>query len=360
MVGRPFPDACWVTVARSHDELARVVPQWEELALEALEPNPFYEPWMLLPALRAYAGGQDLRIALVWAGERLVGLFPFERRRGYKGLPASALVSWRHRHCLLCTPLVRSDSARMCLEALFAAVDASLVEFSYLPAGEPFHRALTEALGARGPRSSVSRSYSRGLLRKHGATISAQLRRQLAKNETRLRKQGELAHVALGAQDDIGRWIEDFLALEAAGWKGRQGSAMRSTAVDRTYAEQIFSAAFQRGRLLIVGLDLDGRPIARRLSFTAGEGAYAFKTAYDERFAPCSPGVMLEADNVRQVDAAPGIAWMDSFTEDENLALSRMWPERRVMQALAVGVRPWGAVAVAALPWLRWIKSRIR
>jgi CelD/BcsL family acetyltransferase involved in cellulose biosynthesis len=360
MGARPSLDTLTVTVAHGHGDLARIVPQLEELALEALEPNPFYEPWMLLPALRAYAGGQELRIVLVWAGERLVGLFPFERRRGYKGLPAGALVSWRHRHCLLCTPLVRADSARQCLEALFGALDASLIEFSYLPAGEPFHRALIEALGARGLRSTVNRSYSRGLLRKHSATISGRLRRQLANNEKRLRKHGALAHVALGPHHDIGRWIEDFLALEAAGWKGRRGSAMGSTAVDREYAQQIFTAAFRRGRLLVVGLDLDGRPIARRFSFTAGEGAYAFKTAYDERFAACSPGVMLEADNVRQVDAAPGIAWMDSFTEDANLAVSRMWPERRVMQALAVGVRPWGALAVAALPWLRWIKSRMR
>jgi CelD/BcsL family acetyltransferase involved in cellulose biosynthesis len=206
----------------------------------------------------------------------------------------------------------------------------------------------------------VSRSYSRGLLRKHRATFSGQLRRQLAKNEKRLRKQGGLAHVALGPHDDVGRWIGDFLALEAAGWKGRQGSAMASSDTDRVYFTEIVASAFKRRRLLAVGLDLDGRPIARRLSFAAGEGAYAFKTAYDERFAACSPGVMLEADNVRQLDAAPGIAWMDSFTEDDYLALARMWPERRVMQALAVGVRPAGALAVAALPWLRWIKSRIR
>ena len=92
-----------------------------------------------------------------------------------------------------------------------------------------------------------------------------------------------------------------------------------------------------------------GRAIARRLSFTAGEGAYAFKTAYDERFARCSPGVMLEADNVRQLDAAPGVQWMDSFTADANLALERMWPERRRIETLAAPLGAWGGLAAAAL-----------
>jgi hypothetical protein len=102
------------------------------------------------------------------------------------------------------------------------------------------------------------------------------------------------------------------------------------------------------------------RPIARRLSFTAGEAAYAFKTAYDEDFAELSPGAMLEVDNVRQVDADPRIQWMDSFTESNALAIERLWPDRRGMQTLVAGAGAWGRLAAAALPWLRWIKRRMR
>ena len=108
-----------VTLARRPAELEAVVPAWEELASAALEPNPFYEHWMLRPALEAFGAGRELRVVLVWAGERLAGLFPFERVARYKGLPLPAFKSWRHAHCLLCTPLVRADTARACLEALF-------------------------------------------------------------------------------------------------------------------------------------------------------------------------------------------------------------------------------------------------
>jgi CelD/BcsL family acetyltransferase involved in cellulose biosynthesis len=346
-------------VARGATELECIVPAWEELARAALEPNPFYEHWMLLPALKAFSAGQDVRVFLVWSGERLVGLFPLERLARYKGLPVTAFTSWRHAHCLLGTPLVRADSARLYLEALFDCVEASLVEFSYLPAGEPFHRALAESLDERGLKAIVNRSYSRGLLRKHRATISGKLRRRIAHNERGLRSRGQLTRVVLQPEDDIGRWIEDFLQLEASGWKGRQGSAMACSQTNRLYFTQILEAAFRRGRLLFCGLDLDGRPIARRCSFTAADGAYTFKITYDEAFAEFSPGVMLEWDNVGLVDADPGIQWMDSFSDGDNLTVERMWPDQREMQTLVTGVGAWGGLAATALPWLRWVKQRI-
>jgi CelD/BcsL family acetyltransferase involved in cellulose biosynthesis len=358
MGARP-QQAFFVSEARHPRELESVIPAWEALAREALEPNPFYEHWMLLPALEAFAAGQDLRVLLVWQGAALAGLFPFRRIARFKGLPAAALTSWRHPHCLLGTPLVRARDARACIEALLDFADASLVEFSYVPAGEPFTRAFGEVVAARASRVLVSRSTERGLLRKHRATISGQLRRQLARNERRLGACGRLAHVALGPHDDVARWIRDFLQLEALGWKGRTGGAMASSEANRVYFSRILAAAFGRGRLLGCGLDLDGRAIARRVSFTAAQGAYAFKTAYDERFARFSPGVMLEADNVRQLDAAPGLEWMDSFTDDANLALERMWPGRRRIETLAVPLGAWGGLTAATLPWLRWIRRQL-
>src|SRR5262249_35049632 len=92
----------------------------------ALEPNPFYEPWNVLPALR-HLGGAELRFVLTFAraigqpGAPVVmtGFFPLVRRR-LPWLPWSMLESWRHVHCFLCTPLVRAgDLADGALAALF-------------------------------------------------------------------------------------------------------------------------------------------------------------------------------------------------------------------------------------------------
>ena len=101
-----------VNVVRERAELEAIVPAWEKLAANALEPNPFYEPWYLLAALRA-RGADSMRCVLAWDGERLAGLFPFERVPRYKGLPVAALTSWRHStQRMLSAPRARSAASR--------------------------------------------------------------------------------------------------------------------------------------------------------------------------------------------------------------------------------------------------------
>ena len=245
----------------------RFVPRGKQLAREALEPNPFYEPWMLLPALRAYAAGQDLRVALVWRGERLVGLFPFQRLARYKGLPAAALAAWRHPHCLLCTPLVRARQ-----RALRGGRAARRHRRLACSSGatcrqdEPFHRTLNEALAARGRRPLVRRSYEPPAAAQGRGDRLGPIAPPDREERARLAQAGRAGSTStLGPQDDIGRWIDEFLLLEARGWKGRQGSAMACAEANRTYFTRTVTAAFHRGRLRLCGLDLDGRPIGAAL-----------------------------------------------------------------------------------------------
>src|SRR5205823_4149261 len=135
-----------IQVLRDRESLAAIVAPWEELAAHAIEPNPFYEPWILLPALQAQGEGEQFRCISIWHEGRLIGLFPFERRRRFKGLPVATLTSWRHSAYLLCTPLVRADAVLECLRALLHWIatqgDASVLELRYLPADGPFRRAL--------------------------------------------------------------------------------------------------------------------------------------------------------------------------------------------------------------------------
>src|SRR5712671_888200 len=61
--------------------------EWQDLATAATDTNPFYEPWMLLPALRAYSAGARVEMLVASAkGDRgrrvLCGLFPISWRRG--------------------------------------------------------------------------------------------------------------------------------------------------------------------------------------------------------------------------------------------------------------------------------------
>src|SRR3954468_22469193 len=105
---RPEGTGTIVEVRSDAAALRALLPHWEALAADAVEPNPFYEHWMLLPALEAYGAGEGFRCFVVWDSGTLVGLLPMHLERTYRGLPVRVLRSWRHRNMLLCTPLIRA------------------------------------------------------------------------------------------------------------------------------------------------------------------------------------------------------------------------------------------------------------
>src|SRR6476661_1036088 len=106
------PDRMYVKVVREPSELLEYVPEWQELADSAIEPNVFYEPWFLLPAIEAFSPQQGLEFVLIFAPDTaqfsgrprvLCGFFPLARRNHYRRMPVSALTLWRHVHCYLCS-----------------------------------------------------------------------------------------------------------------------------------------------------------------------------------------------------------------------------------------------------------------
>jgi hypothetical protein len=101
-----------VSLVRSLDELRGHRLELEDLAGDSLESNVFYEPILAEPAVRSFGAGKQLEFVLVYRSEpgapgrapQLCGFFPFERTAHYRGLPVTALTSFKHLHCFLCTP----------------------------------------------------------------------------------------------------------------------------------------------------------------------------------------------------------------------------------------------------------------
>jgi hypothetical protein len=242
---------------------------------------------------------------------------------------------------------------------------AALLELDFVPAEGPFHQAAVDWLHKEALPALTENRYNRALLCKAAdantylAGLSSNVLREVRRRERRLAERGAVTRPVLSQADDIGRWLDDLLKLEAAGWKGREGSALACKDADRRFAHEVFTAAFRRGRLLMTGVDLDGRPLARCSSFIAGEGSFAFKTAYDEQFSAFSPGVMAEIGRIRCLHALPGVQWMDSFTAPGNDVLDTVWKDRLTVQRLVVGATASAELALASLPLLRAVKRQL-
>src|SRR5712671_3931434 len=364
---RPAGTGTIVEVRSDAASLRALIPDWEALAADAAEPNPFYEHWMLLPALEAYGkeagAGEGFRCVAVWEDGKLGALFPLQLERRYRGLPLQALRSWRHRNMLVCTPLIRQKSVASCVAALLQSSLAPVVEFEWICAGGLFYGALAEAASAAGLPWTATDAYARAVLvrdRDPRERFNSNMKNNLRRWQARLDAVGVLSPVRLAPGDDRAAWTQDFMRLEASGWKGRAGSALSCREDDRRFVAAVFGEAFRRGRLLVTGLDLGGRALARHVMFTAGEGAFTFKIAYDETYEKCSPGILAEVDNVRQFMENPGLRWIDSNTAPENKSYGRVWKDRRTIQGIAVGAHGPGRLAVAALPLMRLAKRWLR
>src|SRR5262249_61957209 len=89
-----------VVEVRELRTLLGLIPAWQDLAHAAIEPNVFYEHWMLLPALGAFGAGKDIRVVLILIDDpagavpKLGGLFPLARVRNFRNLGVSVLGLW--------------------------------------------------------------------------------------------------------------------------------------------------------------------------------------------------------------------------------------------------------------------------
>jgi hypothetical protein len=111
----------------------------------------------------------------------------------------------------------------------------------------------------------------------------------------------------------------------------------------------------------MLALRLDGRPIAYKCNFLAGQASFTFKIAFDENYARYSPGMLLEIEYVRRLHAQSQIEWVDSCADPFKFMFNRLWPARLTIQNLIVstGKAP-GAFVVSVTPLLSWINCKLK
>jgi hypothetical protein len=378
---RPAPAAptkeWWVEVADNRTALESHMDAWQRLADEAVEANAFFEPALFLPALDAFK--PNVHCALVYRHDprpkqrpQLCGFFPLERRDRFKGLPVRSLRLWEHLYAFLCTPLVHREWARETLNTFFDWVDASekpdLLDWPKIHGEGPFQHALIDVLTERRTLSFVDDMHARAFLNRGidaesycAAAMNHQSRKEWRRQRRRLGEQGNLETRVLHASDDVEPWIAQFLELEASGWKGLEHTALARSDADRTYFRAITRNAHAMGRLQMLGIWFNGKPIALKCNFLAQDGGFAFKIAFDESYAKSSPGVQLELDNIEELHRRPDLRWMDSCAIPGHFMINRLWKDRRTIQSIFLATSRFvGNAVVGALPMLRACKRILR
>lgn len=362
------------------DELQRYFEVWQDLADNALEENVFYRPWMLLPAIREFGAERNWKVLLVIADNEselklptLYGLFPLVYDRRFKKIPLGIYSLWHHPYCFLHTPLVRLGCADACFQVVHrwlaqAQPKVHLFHLNHIRGDGPFQQAFQTWATTNDLTPFENDYYQRALLVPGTnaedyltATLSHNNLRQLRRQRRRLCEKGNLELQVLQPEEDLQPWLDDFLRLEAAGWKGQQGTAFANREQERNYFQDIMRAAHENNSLMMLRLVLDGITLACKCNFLGTEGSYAFKITYDESYFRFSPGAQLELDNIRRVHEQPQIRWMDSCAEPQHFMINRLWGQRRTIRSVLLPTRGLtGKMILKLIPTARWLKQKIQ
>ncbi len=340
---------------------------WAHLAATARHANPFLGPAVLLPALRHLAAPVDVRLLTVGAPGRLDLLLPVATRQRVRRTPVRASTGWAHTHHFLGTPLVAETldqrGWRAALAALAAAGDAWFV----LPQTDlDVVRDVEAAAAGLGLATRRLEQHARPVTRRRERDdyaeqrLSGSRRKELRRVRRRLDEAvgGGLALVDLAegaTAADLDAALEEFLALEASGWKGADGGAMARRPAERAFFLETCRALAAEGRLAVLALrGREGPAVAMVVVLRERDVQFTFKIAYDEQHASRSPGLLLYLEQLSHFHAS-GAALVDTCADPGHPMARRLHGDERPLVTLAVALRPRrGAAAV------RWAHAATR
>ncbi|MBB2963294.1 GNAT family N-acetyltransferase [Methylobacterium sp. R2-1] len=326
--------------------LAADAAAWDALAVRAVAPHPFYTRAAVAAHRTHGLCHPRLSAVVVREGRDLAALLPFALRPDITGLGAAIAQPFHSPYVTASGPLVADGPG------LEERLDALVEGLALASGGRPWRWPLlaTEArLGARllaameraGWQVGTVAQFERPVLDRRAdyETFLAEhphksRLKDLRRRRRRLEEAGRLTVESATDGPELERALEDFLAVEAAGWKGEAGTALRSRPRTEAFARALFrpQGGGEVGAVTVRAdlLRLDGRTVAASLALVSGGTAHLLKTAYDEGLRAQAPGLVLEDAIVRALHAEGFAGRLDSATMPGS-ALESLYLERETI-----------------------------
>jgi CelD/BcsL family acetyltransferase involved in cellulose biosynthesis len=341
---RPLPSLMVEAAEGGAELIAPIADEWSALCVD----EPFNRPEWVLAHIRSFAPESRLLLLTARAEGRLAAVLPLiERRERFLGVPVTILESASSVHSCRFDLVVAPGetgltAARAILDHLRDRQGWTMIALNDTRSEGALARLTTEpAPGWRVARHDSISSPRFDLPAPEddwtswlSGQLAGKFRRELRRRTRQLEALGEVTLRRVDHADPTA--LREFYALEAAGWKGQQGTAISSSPATLSFYDDIARTAAQEGYLTMYFLDLDGRAIAAHLSLSYGGGYFTAKVAYDENFSRYSPGQQLVLAAARDASSRGSVIfdflgptmdwklqWSDATTPLENIELYR-------------------------------------
>lgn len=349
-VGRTGRELCLYPGRMGYD----LQEEFEFLGNRAMEPNVFFSGRFLAPAMPRLDDRQ-IRVALIRDQgsnrSRLRLLMPFSVEKPGFSVGPSIIRVWSNPFGPLGTPLVDAEDAAETIDNLlegFARKESGLPSVLVIP-----DMRLNGNFGVLAKAIALSRNlpvdvtgqFERPMLQSFldgeaylKQSVTPAHLRDMKRQWRQLEKQGALTYNVARQPNEIRQRMEEFLALEASGWKGAKRTAMVIDRYRAAFAREAITNLADADAVRIHTLDLDGKAIASMVVFLMNGEAYTWKTAYNEAWSRFSPGKLLVMRITEWHLDDANILRTDSCAVPDHPIMSRLWEEREEMGTLVIGL----------------------
>ncbi|MDM9627181.1 GNAT family N-acetyltransferase [Rhizobium sp. S152] len=353
-VGRPGREICVYSGKLGYE----LQDELDFLSNRAMEPNVFFTGRFLAPAMPRL-DDRDVNFALIrdqnGTRSRMRFLMPFSVEKPGFSVGPSIIRVWSNNFGPLGTPLIDAEDAAETLDNLYDGLvnrDLRLPSVLVLPDvrlnGLFARMARAVAIGRNLP-VTVTNPYQRAMLESDEDAVeylrnavSSSHMREMRRQWRLLEEQGTVVYNVARQPGEIHMRFEEFLALEAGGWKGKKRSALVTDRYHTAFAREAVSnlAAIDAARIHTI--DFNGKAIASTVVLMMGGEAYTWKTAYDEAYARYSPGKLLMGELTEWHLDDANIVRSDSCAAPNHPIMDRFWREREDMGTVVIGLNPNG------------------
>jgi hypothetical protein len=320
----------------SEDRLRPFKSSWNRLALNHAHGSlTSTHAWVISFLKHRLPKDRDWRCLLVLDRNNLVGVMPFTISKRVRMTYPSTHLMLPHDLDTTSVDLVMTEH-RECeiANVVFESIEESVpgwfeLSMIRIPEESPSARLVdTEPVGVRVYRQhngfgcvvDTSREFE-----SYRDSLSRNFRKNLRRAERCLHKLNHVRTAFLESNDHSEDHFWSFLELESAGWKGREGTAIKASASLTAFYRELTDRLAAAGLLEWHFLYAERKPIAAQIAARAGRRLVIAKIAYDESYASCSPGNMLFLATLERAFASNEIDEVDCLTD---MAWHRNWRMR--------------------------------
>ncbi len=232
------------------------------------------------------------RVCTLWEGDRMMAAFPLWSS-------GQDLMAMANYYTDVFRPIaVNERSMAEVIDQVFSSKFSSIEVFPLASTHPSTH--LLKAASKRYSQHYCFQASERcpaidviGEFEDYRQLLGHRTRQTAGRKMRKFEREQNAAYRPLFQPENAQECMDQFLHLEALGWKGRGGTAINQDPQAEKFHRTIAKRFHKKGSLRMGEIRLDGRMVAGQMILVHGNRLWAIRSAYDEQYRLYGPGMTM-------------------------------------------------------------------